>query len=184
MKSWKRIEPTIINKIGWRTIVTKTFEMPDGRTADFQTISTEHTHAIATIALTTDGRVVVAEQFRPGPEKVFDELPGGGLEKSDVDFEAAARRELREETGYDAGSMKFLGDVYKDAYQNTTWHYFLARDCTPNPAGQQLDDHEHVSIKHITIDQLFENACTGRMTDSEAVLLAYEELKQYKEKLE
>lgn len=181
MQGWKRTEPTVTHQVGHRTIITKTFSMPDGRSASFETISKEGSHCIATIALTRDNRVVVAEQFRVGPEKVFEELPGGGVELSDEDFEAAARRELQEETGYIAGSMQFLGAVYKDAYQNATWHFFLARDCTPDSHGQHLDDTEHVHVKLISIDRLIANAREGRMTDAEAVLLAYEDLRRIKE---
>jgi ADP-ribose pyrophosphatase len=181
MKPWKRIEPTKVDKIGWRTIVTKTFEMPDGQVAEFQTIGGEGRHCIAAIALTPDNQVIVARQFRPGPEKIFDELPGGGVEALDTDYETAARRELLEETGYEAGVIDFLGDVYKDANTNTTWHYFVARDCTPHARGQQLDDNEHVEVRLITIDQFLKNARNGRMTDIGAVFLAYERLLKLKE---
>jgi ADP-ribose pyrophosphatase len=156
----------------------KTFQLPDGRVDTFGTIGAEHTHHIATIALTTDKRVVIARQFRPGPERIFDELPGGSMEPSDKDLEAAARRELREETGYQAGAMEFLGDVYKDAYHNAVWHYFLAWDCTQHAAGQQLDDTEYITVRLISISDLLGNAKAGRMTDCEAVLLAYERLLQ------
>lgn len=181
MKPWVRVEPTKVEKIGWRIIVTKTFMMPDGATANFQTLSAEGTHCIATIALTPDKRVIVAHQFRPGPEKILDELPGGGVESDDIDFEAAARRELLEETGYEAGSMQFLGNDYKDAYQNATWHFFLATDCVSRPDGQTLDNHEHIETRLITIDELLDNAKNGRMTDASAVFLAYDKLMQLKE---
>ena len=39
MKAWKRIEPTKVTKVGFRQIVTKTFEMPDGR---IETINSPH----------------------------------------------------------------------------------------------------------------------------------------------
>jgi ADP-ribose pyrophosphatase len=166
-----------MSKIGYRTVVTKTFEMPDGQVHHYQTISAEGSHCIATIALTKDNKVVVARQFRPAQERILDELPGGGAEK-DEDYEQAAHRELLEETGYEAGTMKFLGDVVKDAYNNSTWHYFLATDCVPHKDGQQLDDTEHIEIALISIDELFDNARNARMTDVEPLFLAYEELQK------
>ena len=178
MKRWKRIEPTIVSKIGYRTIVSKTFRMPDGRVHNFETKEAEGSRCIATIELTPDHKVVVARQFRPGPEKFMDELPGGGLEPGE-DPEAGARRELEEETGYVPQKMVYLGESGRDAYTNTLWYYFLGFDCTP-AGGQKLDDHEHVGVHHISIDQLIRNACNNRMTDPAAVLMAYDKLQKVK----
>lgn len=174
MEAWKRKEPTTVTKVGWRTIVTKTFEMPDGSVAEFQTKDGERGHCVATIALTKRNEVIVARQFRPGPEKIMDELPGGGAEEGE-DFKAAAERELIEETGYKAQEMIPVGDVYKDAYTNTIWHYFLATGCEKN-SGQQLDVDEHITCELISIAQLFDNARSGKMTDVEAVFLAVDNL--------
>lgn len=181
MKPWKRIEPTVVSKVGYRTVVSKTFVQPSGKTQSYQSVAPEYSHCIATVALTPDNRVIIARQFRPGPEKIMDELPGGGAEAHDDHFEAAARRELLEETGYEADAMLHLGDVYKDAYSNSIWHFFLATGCKPHPDGQQLDETEFVELKLITIDELFDNARNGRMTDASAVFLAYEQLMKLKE---
>jgi ADP-ribose pyrophosphatase len=175
MKPWKRIEPTTVQKVGWRTIVTKTFEMPDGQTATFDTKEKEGTHCIATIALTADKQVIIARQFRAGPELVLDELPGGGMEAGEEAAEAA-NRELLEETGYRAGKIEHTGDAYKDAYTNIIWHFFLATNCE-KVAEQKLDNNEHVEVVLISIDQLFENARSAKLTDTDAVFLAYERLK-------
>lgn len=176
MKPWKRIEPTIKHKLGYKNLVTKIFVLPDGQVQEYTTVNSEHSHCIATIALTPDNQVIVARQFRVGPQKVLDELPGGGVEEHDDGYELAARRELQEETGYTAKTMEFLGDVYKDAYTNTTWHFYLATGCTLHKDGQRLDETEHIEVHLISINQLLDNAKNARMTDTEAVLLAYDHL--------
>ncbi len=176
MIPWKRIEPTVVQKIGHRTIVSKTFHMPDGKIATFETIAAEHSQCIATVALTADNKVIIARQYRPGPELIFEELPGGGVEAGE-EPEAAARRELLEETGYEAGRMEHLGTLYKDAYTNTTWNFFLARECRMTNISQRLDIDEHIEVACISIEQLLENARSGRMSDVTAVFIAYEQLK-------
>ncbi len=177
MKAWKRIEPTVVSKIGWRTIVSKTFEMPDGQIQAYGTNGGEETHVGAVLALTPDNQVIIARQFRPGPEKIFDELPGGGIEAGE-DPTVGLARELREETGYQPGKMTLLGTTQKDAYTNTVWHYYLATDCTPHPDGYEHEDTEHIEILLISIEQLIKNARAGRMSDLEAVFFAYDELQR------
>lgn len=176
MKPWKRVEPTETVKIGWKTIVTKNFIDPvDGRVRPFTTIFAEGDKAAAVIALTADNKVVVARQFRPGPERIMDELPGGGVERGE-DPKVAAERELLEETGYKPQKMELLGTNCRDAYSNATWHYYLATGCELIDA-QNLDEGEQVDVHLISIEQLIDNAMHDRMTDPIAVLYAYEKLK-------
>ncbi len=173
---WKRVEPTEITKTGWRHIVSKNFILPDGNKVMFTTFNLENSHNADVIALTHDREVIVARQYRPGPESIMDEIPGGAVEEDETDFEGVAIRELKEETGYVPGKVTLLGSVYKDAYNNSSWHYYLAEDCTLSPDGTDLGEHEFIEIKLITIKELIENAKNGRMTDTEAVLLAYDKL--------
>jgi ADP-ribose pyrophosphatase len=178
MNVWARAKDDEVITLGWRQLVKKTFVQPDGKEAEYVTKDLPGKPACAVIALTPENMVVIAEQFRLGPEVIMDELPGGGSEK-DESLEDAVKRELLEETGYTVGSITYLGLVYKDAYTNTQWHFFLARDCI-DTGSQHLDDGEFVTPKLITIDKLFENARTGKMTDVSAVFLAYDELVKIK----
>jgi ADP-ribose pyrophosphatase len=178
MKAWRRIGPTVTTQIGWRTIVEKNFIAPDGNTQTYQTLQAEDSHCVAVIAITSDLKVVLAYQFRQGPEKMMYELPGGGANK-DEGWQAAALRELREETGYVAkGKVSWLGDAHKDGYMNSTWHYYLALDCELHPDGQNLDEGEFVEPVLATIEELLDYAKRGLMTDVCALLPAYEQLKK------
>lgn len=174
MEPWQKIAPDEEIKVGWRHLVKKTFEQPDGQPAEYMTKDRIGQVSVAVVALTVDNRVVVAEQFRPGPEKIMQELPGGGCDEGE-DHEAAALRELREETGYTSDDVTYLGGIYKDAYTNTLTEYYLARGCEKT-TNQELDPTEFVDVQLISIDQLFENARTKMMTDTDAVFLAYEAL--------
>lgn len=178
MKPWKRVEPTKTEVISYRTIVTKTYEMPNGHTASFGTVWPEGQEFVAVIALTPDKQVIIARMFRVGPECVMDELPGGYVD-TDETIEQAAVRELKEETGYSAGAIEYLGKSFKDAYMNAIWHTFLATDCVrKSSSAQTLETEEHIEVALIPIARLIKNATTGKMTDTVGVLLAYERLKE------
>jgi len=182
MQAWKRVEPTMIQKVGFRTVVTKTFVLPDGRTQAFDTTGSEDFNAVAIVAITADAKVLVFRQFRPGPERIMEETPGGMVDKGE-DIEVAARRELLEETGYKPGKMIYLGKSAYDCYANGTRNAFLALDCTPADEGHSREPNEQDGeLLEISIDQLIKNAKEARMTDPGAVLLAYDELMKLKEK--
>ncbi len=175
MKSWKRIEPTIVSKIGWRTVVSKTFQLPSGKVHNFETISAEGSLAAGCIALTEDNQVIVACQFRPGPEKMMADIPGGNVDAGEAP-EDAVRRELLEETGYQAGHIEPLGVYLGNAYANMNWHYFLATGCKLSGV-QQLEPTEFAEVRLISIEELIQNAMASDMTDPVAVLFAYEKLR-------
>lgn len=173
---WKRVKPTEVTKVGWRTIITKHFELPDGRTEDFQLYGGKDTACV--IALTKDKQVITVLQFRPGPEKIMHEIPGGFVDEEGGNPEDAAIRELSEETGYKAGNVIYLGAICSDAYSTVNRHYYLAENCEFTPNTQELSGTEFVDIKLISIDTFLHNARLGLMTDTPAVFLAYERLKE------
>jgi ADP-ribose pyrophosphatase len=176
-KKWKRLEPTIVSKIGYKTVVSKTFELPNGKIVHWQTDNPEGSHAAAILALTVDNQVLVCRQFRAGPEMIMEELPGGAVEPGE-DLEAGARRELLEETGYEAGDMRYLGVMHYASTDNLARHCFLATGCRPSEESAAQDAEEFIELRLISIGELVLNAKAGKMTDPGAVLLAYEELQK------
>jgi ADP-ribose diphosphatase len=164
-------------KVTRRTITAKVFRMPDGTEAVFEITGDANSQAVACIALTNRGTAVLAEQFRPGPERLMMELPGGGASSGEP-LEDAASRELIEETGYVPDSIYYLGDMCYDAYANGTRSYFLAVGCERRKP-QELDRNEYIVVHEVDVDVLVELAMKGQMTDPGGVLLALPFLMNY-----
>ena len=97
------------------------------------------------VALTREGELLVVEQFRHGIDAPTLEIPGGGCDGAESP-EAAARRELREETGFISGHWVALGSCTPNpATQNNRCHTFLALDCD-SAGGLELDPAEELQV--------------------------------------
>ena len=84
---------------------------------------------ISVIPVTAEGNVVMVRQYRHGVNEILLEIPGGLMDKEDPSPETAARRELREETGYTSETFTLIGSLYpQPAVQSNRYHIFLAEN--------------------------------------------------------
>lgn len=168
---WKKIKEEKF-KVGFRKLVKKTFELPNGETSDFDLYDSPST--IAILAITKEKNVILTKQFRPGPEKILLELPGGFVDENEEPIEAA-KRELLEETGYQ-GNIQLAGTNYQSAYSTLTKYTYVATACEKIKA-QDLDPKEFIEIVEMPLTEFREHIKSGQMTDIECAYLAMDFLK-------
>jgi ADP-ribose pyrophosphatase len=97
----------------------------------------EHPGAVAVIARTVDDHIVLVRQWRHAIGDYLLETPAGTLDREEEPIETA-RRELREETGYEAESLTEIASFYSSAgYTDEKLIVFVAEGCR---AGEKQDD--------------------------------------------
>ena len=170
MLEWKKIQETPF-KAGFRRMLTRQFRLPDGRVDEF-TIKNEG-QAVCVVALTQANDVILVRQYRPGPELVLLELPGGAVDADENPLEAA-RRELLEETGYN-GEFEPVGMTLDCAYSNMQRHNFIAKTCV-RVQDPQPDKNEFLETVIMPLSDFRLHLRNGQLTDVESGYLCLDSL--------
>lgn len=124
------------------------------------------------LAVTPEREIVFIWQYRFGTDRLELEIPGGVLEANEPPLEAA-RRELREETGYEAEHIEAFGSVSPNpALQGNTCHFFLATGARKT-AETQFDEHEDIEVALVPEAHLAELVDRGDIRHS-LVIVAVE----------
>jgi ADP-ribose pyrophosphatase len=140
----------------------------------------ERPDAAIIFPLTQEGEVVLVRQYRPPLERMELGLPAGLVEEGEKP-EAAARRELLEETGYSGGEWEPLGSLASSPSLKDNWAcLFLARG-VERTAEPDPDEHELVETVKVSLGELLGLIRSGQIVSSSgvaAVMLALERLRE------
>ncbi|MEY3201679.1 MAG: hypothetical protein RIR70_1229 [Pseudomonadota bacterium] len=127
----------------------------------------KHPGAVAIVALTDAGQIVMEHQYRHPVGKVFLEIPAGKLDPAEPPL-ACAQRELLEETGYQAARWQHLGTIHPCiGYADEHIEIFLARSLTKTE--RQLDDGELLDVVELSFDGVLASVMQGAITDAKTI---------------
>ncbi len=154
MQAWKTLSKKLIYKQSpWLSLEAHEIELPDGRRIhDWLWIDTPDFVIVS--AIDQLGRFLVFRQTKYAAEGTTLAPVGGYLMEGEDPLEAA-KRELLEETGYEADEWTALGSFMTDANRgNGRGYYFLARNARPSREFRQSDDLEEQELLFLTAEEL------------------------------
>ncbi len=150
--------------------------LPDGKPCIREVV--EHNGGVCIAALTDDNELIFVRQFRYPYMDILLELPAGKLEKGE-DALPAGKRELLEETGFEAEEYEFLGKFYPSCgYTDEIIWLYLAKNLTFK--GQNLDEDEFINLERIPLEKAAEMVMNNEIPDGKtqaAILKTYLKIK-------
>ncbi len=140
--------------------------LPDGSEGGREFIV--HPGAVMIVPLLDDGRLVMERQWRYPLGRVMLEFPAGKLEPGEPTVECA-RRELREETGYEAREWALAGVLHNAiAYSNEHIEIWFARGLSEGE--RHLDDGEFLDLVLVEPEELDRLCASGAVTDAKTLI--------------
>lgn len=148
---WKMIKSETLIDDYHVTVHKDAVQLPDGAVIDdFYTVTIPDAAMVA--AITSDGTILLKQEFRYACGEQIIECPAGMFEENETDPLVVAKRELLEETGYESSEWTYLGATLESTSKLTNrMHLFLAKDCVQTSA-QHLDANEHLTVTEVYLD--------------------------------
>ena len=142
-----------------------TVRLPDGAAAEREWI--EHPGAVAVIAVTDAGELLMERQFRYALGRDMFEIPAGKIDPGEDPLETG-RRELQEETGYTAAEWTHVATIHiAIGYSNEHIEIYLAKGLEHTQA--KLDDEEFLEVFTLPLATALAWVREGKITDSKTV---------------
>ena len=139
------------------TVLESSCRSPEGTSGVYTILEARDWAIIIPVIETARGKeFVMVRQWRHGARELSLEFPGGVIEREEAP-EAAAVRELEEETGYTPEKILKLGEMSPNpAIMSNHVHFFLAEGLSPRGA-QRLDEDEYVEVELLPVEELIRN---------------------------
>ena len=155
-----------------------TLKTPDGRETRLEIV--DHGGSVVILPIDNENNMLFVRQYRHAAKADLLELPAGTRAEQEP-FEQCAAREIREETGMEAGHLQKVGEFYlAPGYSTEFMAVFLATDLKDNPLN--ADEDEFLQLEKIPVKKAVEMAEHGEVPDAKslaALLLARSHLEKY-----
>ena len=162
---WKTLSSKYVYENPWLKVRHDEVMKPDGTKGIYGVIEGRNYNMIIP---KIGNQFFLVEQFRYTTSRMSIEFPGGAIEPNET-IDAAAARELHEETGLLGGRLTHLGFLHEgNGHENFGFHEYIAEDCIEG--NQQLESSEHdMTIKKCSFEEVKQLIQDGKMTDGPSV---------------
>ncbi len=128
----------------------------------------EHRGAAVIIPLDDRDRVLMVRQYRAAAARDMLEVPAGTLNEGE-DPAACAMRELKEETGYQAGQWEPLGYIYSSpGFSTEKMYLYVARQLTETQASPEED--EAITVEWVNLKDALDKIESGEIVDAKTIV--------------
>jgi ADP-ribose pyrophosphatase len=148
-----------------------TVQLSSGRRAEREVV--EHGNAVTILPVDADGKLVLVRQFRLPARAILLEAPAGNMDAGETP-EQTARRELREETGYDCRDLRPLLKFYPaPGFSEEFMYCFVAIGLFESAA--EADEDEELEATRFDLEDVIQMIRGGEIVDAKtiAIVLAY-----------
>jgi 8-oxo-dGTP pyrophosphatase MutT (NUDIX family) len=152
MDKWKILSSQYILRRKWMDVREDRVQLPTGVIIDeFHVL--EYPDWVCVLPLTNDEEVVMVQQYRHGVERVCVEFPAGVVEPGE-DVMEAAKRELLEETGYEATDWEYLGDCAPEPSRHSNRAHMVVARGGARAHAPRPDENEVISVRTLPVTEL------------------------------
>lgn len=170
-REWKVLESHAALDSKWFKVSQDTVQLPDGSILDDYFVW-ERGDAAVVVPMTTDGHFVVTRQYKYGSNGIVMEFPGGGVEPGETP-EAAAHREVIEETGYAISDIRLMTVLINDPTKERGKIFIYLAGNSTKVQAPSPEPTESVETVVVTPGELRDLITTGRMCTSSSVSAAF-----------
>ncbi len=151
-QAWTVVSSEYLIRRPWLTARKDHVRLPSGvENTEYWVL--EYPAWVNVIAVTTDGRIVMEQQYRHGLGITAYELPAGVVEAGEEPL-AAAQRELLEETGYTGGEWQLLTVLSPNASACSNLNYSFVATGVEHTSTQHLEPTEDISVQLMQPDEV------------------------------
>ncbi|MEN6620347.1 MAG: NUDIX hydrolase [Smithella sp.] len=160
-------EPRLMYQCNIFNIWEEEVALPNGKSTKQSLI--DHKPTVAIIAVNDKNEILLIKQYRNAVKKHLLEIPAGTIDRKSETPLLCAKRELAEETGFDANKFNKLFEGYLlPGYCNEYMYFFLAQELFPAPLPPDEDEFIEVSPKKLTDAR--EMVANGKIIDAKTAL--------------